>query len=111
MVRHMVPMKKNVEQGGSLPAPSRTVFPNHYKALLKEFADKQASVQFRHDALVRQRNSNYVGEHERIHGVLSQRVHGLPTADIKRLKNRQRGLEQLMRSGLGISEPLSIINI
>ena len=44
MVRHMVPMKKNVEQGGSLPAPSRTVVPNHYKALLKEFADKQASI-------------------------------------------------------------------
>ena len=42
----MVPMKKNVVQSGSLPAPSKTVVPNHYKGLLKEFADKQASIQF-----------------------------------------------------------------
>ena len=102
MVRHMVPMKKNVEQGGSLPAPSRTVVPNHYKALLKEFADKQASVQFRHDALVRQRNSNYWGEHDRITGILDRRVQGLPAADIRKLKNRQRDLEALAHHGLGI---------
>ena len=51
MVRQMAPMKKNVEPAGLLPAPSKTVIPNHYKGLLREFADKQASIQFRHDAL------------------------------------------------------------
>lgn len=96
----MVPMKKNVVQSGSLPAPSKTVVPNHYKGLMKEFADKQASIQFRHDMLVRQRNSNYANEADRIHGVISNRVHGLPTADIKRLKNRQHELSRLARHGL-----------
>jgi len=99
MVRMMQPMKKNVEMRGSMPKPSK--IPHQYKDIMKDFADKTASAQFRHDLLLRQRNANYVGEHNRITGILGTLVPGMADASIHRLRNRQATLADLVQSGLG----------
>lgn len=99
MVRHMQPMKKNVERHQSLPAPTKV--PIQYREIMKAYADKTALTQFRHDALLRQRNANYVGEHNRITGHLSTLVDGLHDQSIERLRNRQVVLRDLARTGLG----------
>ncbi len=99
MVRHMKPMKKNVEMQVTVPRPK---VPFQYKDIMKDFADKHASIQFRNDLLLRQRNANYVGEHNRITGVLDTLVPGMHDASIERLRNRQANLARLARSGLGL---------
>ena len=99
MVRMMQPLKKNVEMQGSIPRPTK--IPHRYKEIMKDFADKTASTQFRHDLLLRQRNSNYIGEHNRITGVLGTLVPGMHDADINRIRARQANLAQLARSSLG----------
>ena len=95
----MQPMKKNVEMRGSMPKPSK--IPHQYKDIMKDVADKTASAQFRHDLLLRQRNANYVGEHNRITGILGTLVPGMADASIQRLRNRQATLADLVQSGLG----------
>jgi len=99
MVRMMQPMRKNVEMQGTMPRPSKV--PHQYKDIMKDFADKHASAQFRHDLLLRQRNANYVGEHNRITGILGTLVPGMADASIERLRNRQAILTELVRTGLG----------
>ena len=99
MVRMMQPMKKNVELQGTMPKPTKV--PHQYKDIMKDFADKHASTQFRHDLLLRQRNANYVGEHNRITGILGTLVPGMADASIERLRNKQANLAQLVMSGLG----------
>ena len=99
MVRMMQPMIKNVEMQGSLTKPSK--IPHQYKDILKDFADKHASVQFRNDLLLRKRNANYVGEHNRITGILDTLVPGMHDGSIERLRNRQANLALLVHTGLG----------
>ena len=99
MVRHMQPMKKNEERHQSLPAPTKV--PMQYREIMKAYAEKTALTQFRHDALLRQRNANYVGEHNRITGHLDTIVGGLNDRSIERLRNRQAVLRELARAGLG----------
>jgi len=79
--------------------------PAQYRGMLKEFDHRQASVKFRHDMLVRQRNANYVNEYHRIMGVLDSTVHGLPDASLDRLKRRQSQLQSLAELSLGPRVP------
>ncbi len=99
MVRHMQPMKKNEERHQAMPAPTKV--PIQYREIMKAYADKTALTQFRHEALLRQRNANYVGEHNRITGHLNTLVPGLNDQSIARLRNRQTVLRDLAREGLG----------
>ena len=99
MVRHMQPMKKNEERHQSLPAPTKVLI--QYREIMKAYADKTALTTFRHDALLRQRNASYVGEHNRITGHLDTIVGGLSDRSIQRLRNRQQVLRDLAREGLG----------
>jgi hypothetical protein len=99
MVRMMQPMKKNVEVQGVLPRSSKV--PYQYRSIMKDFEAKHASAQFRHDLLLRQRNANYVGEHNRITGILGTLVPGMADGSIQRIRDRQANLTRLVRTGLG----------
>jgi len=99
----MAPMKKNMDLSASPPLPQPKKIPIQYKEILKEFADKQALVRFRHDALLRQRNANYRGEYQRLQGHMHALNMGLGNGDIARLQNRQAHLVQLAR--MGLNEP------
>ncbi len=102
MVRHMDPtLKHPVEMSHNYLTKPVSNIPPQYRSLLKNFEHKQASVKFRHDMLVRQRNANYVNEYQRIQGVLSSGVHGLPDVSIDRLKRRQSQLQHLAELSLG----------
>ena len=98
MVRMMEPMQKNVVHQSLLPKASS--IPPQYRAILEQFEEKQASIKFRHDMLLRQRNSNYVNEHNRITGILDGIVHGLPETSTTRLRYRQQQLQRLAEKGL-----------
>jgi len=98
MVRMMEPMQKNAAHQSLLPKASS--IPPQYRAILKQFEEKQASIKFRHDMLIRQRNSNYVNEHNRITGILERTVHGLPETSTARLRYRQEQLQRLAEKGL-----------
>lgn len=106
MVRHMDPTLKHSPEmyQNYLTKPVSNV-PAQYKGMLKQFEHKQASVKFRHDMLVRQRNANYVNEYNRIMGVLHTNVHGLPDASLDRLKRRQSQLQDLATQSLGPGNP------
>ena len=108
MVRHMQPMKKNMEHHQSLPAPTKV--PAQYREIMKAYAEKTALTQFRHEALLRQQNANYVGEHNRITGHLNSIVGGLNDRSIERLRNRQTVLRDLARTGLGFHHQLFELN-
>lgn len=100
MTRHMAPMKKNRERSLSPPLTRPRKIPVQYKEILKEFADKQALIRFRHDALLRQRNANYRGEYQRIQGHMHALNMGLGNGDMARLHNRQAELVRLAHLGL-----------
>jgi len=106
MVRHMDPTLKHPAEMSHiyLTKPVSNV-PAQYKGMLKQFEHKQASVKFRHDMLVRQRNAKYVNEYHRIMGVIDKNVHGLPDASLERLKRRQTQLQALAELSLGPGNP------
>ena len=106
MVRHMDPtLKHPVEMSNKFLTKAVSNVSPQYKEMLQNFDHRQASVKFRHDMLVRQRNSNYANEYHRIAGVLNSTVHGLPHASIERLKGRQSQLQGLAELSLGPSNP------
>ena len=81
--------------------PRPRAIPIQYREILKQFEEKQALIRFRHDALLRQRNANYKGEHDRIRGHMHSIQHRLGNvADVARLRNRQGHLEQLFQHAL-----------
>ena len=94
----MEPMQKNAVHQSLLPKASS--IPPQYRAILKQFEEKQASIKFRHDMLLRQRNSNYVNEHNRITGILDSTVHGLAETSTTRLRYRPQQLQRLAEKGL-----------
>ena len=69
-----------------------------YRDVIKEYQDKVASVQFRHDMLQRQKNANYVNEYNRLRGKLEHTV--VRGADMQRLQNRMNDLRHMLREGL-----------
>ena len=69
-----------------------------YKDIIKEYQDKVASIQFRHDMLQRQKNANYVNEHHRLRGKLEHTV--VRGADMHRLQNRMSELRRMLQEGL-----------
>ena len=96
MVRHMAPMKQNSNQSNIRGLPQPTRVPIHYREILKQFEEKRALVKFRHDLLLRQRNANYTGEHNRLTGHMNSLQPGLHyAADMQRLTNRQQHLQHL----------------
>ena len=66
-----------------------------YKDIMKGYENKVASINFRKDMLLRQRNSNYVNEFNRISSVLAGNVQGLPPVRMASLKQRQADLVRL----------------
>ena len=96
-------MQKKLNNPSSNPTrmPQPRAIPIQYREILKQFEEKQALIRFRHDALLRQRNSNYRGEHDRIRGHLHSINQGLGNvSDIARLRNRQGHLEQMFQHAL-----------
>ena len=103
---HMAPKKKkNRDRDAPPPLPQARRIPIQYREILKEFADKQALTRFRHDLLLRQRNANYLGEHQRLQGHMHALNMGLGNGDMERLQNRQGHLVQLARMGLSEAHP------
>ena len=66
-----------------------------YKDIMKGYENKVASINFRKDMLLRQRNSNYVNEFNRITSALAGNVQGLPPVRMASLKQRQADLVRL----------------
>ena len=89
---------KGKQDNHLLPQPKHPKM--NYKDIMKEYENKVASINFRRDMIDRQRNSNYVNEFNRIKGVLSRVVHGLPDPDLQRVRNRQRELAQMLKIDL-----------
>ena len=101
MSTHMQKKKLGTPLSDPSRMPRPRTIPIQYREILKQFEEKQALIRFRHDALLRQRNSNYRGEHDRIRGHLHSIQHGLGNvADVARLRNRQGHLEQLFQHAL-----------
>ena len=101
MSTHMQKKKLNNPMANASRMPQPRSIPIQYREILKQFEEKQALIRFRHDALLRQRNSNYRGEHDRIRGHLHSIQHGLGNvADVARLRDRQGHLEQLFQHAL-----------
>ena len=101
MSTHMQKNKIHSPMIDSTRMPRPRAIPIQYREILKQFAEKQAMIKFRHDALLRQRNANYAGERDRIRGHLHSIQHGLGNvADVARLRNRQGNLEQLFQHAL-----------
>ena len=97
--------KKNRDRDAPPPLPLARKIPIQYKEILSQFADKQALVRFRHDALIRQRNANYRGEYNRLQGHMHALNMGLGNGDMARLQNRQGHLVELARMGLSEAHP------
>jgi hypothetical protein len=70
----------------------------NYKHIMKEYQDKVASIQFRHDMLQRQKNANYQNEINRIRGHLEHTV--VRGENLHRLQHRMAELKGLLHGGL-----------
>jgi len=101
MSTHMQKKKLSTPLRDPSRMPQPRNIPIQYREILKQFEEKQALIRFRHDALLRQRNANYMGEHDRIRGHMHSINQGLGNvADMERLRNRQGHLEQLFQHAL-----------
>ena len=70
----------------------------NYKHIMKEYQDKVASIQFRHDMLQRQKNANYQNEYNRLRGHLEHTV--LRGENLHRLQHRMADLKSMLHEGL-----------
>ena len=68
------------------------------KNIMKQYQDKVASINFRHDMLLRQRNANYQNEYQRIKGQLEHTV--VRGENLHRLKHRMTDLKNMLQTGL-----------
>ena len=70
----------------------------NYKHIMKEYQDKVASIQFRHDMLQRQKNANYQNEYNRLRGHLEHTV--VRGENLHRLQHRMAELKSMLHEGL-----------
>jgi len=70
----------------------------NYKHIMKEYQDKVASIQFRHDMLQRQKNANYQNEYNRLRGHLEHTV--VRGENLHRLQHRMADLKSMLHEGL-----------
>jgi len=70
----------------------------NYKHIMKEYQDKGASIQFRHDMLQRQKNANYQNEYNRLRGHLEHTV--VRGENLHRLQHRMAELKSMLHEGL-----------
>jgi hypothetical protein len=70
----------------------------NYKHIMKEYQDKVASINFRHDMLQRQKNANYQNEYNRLRGHLEHTV--VRGETLHRLQHRMTELKGLLHAGL-----------
>jgi len=70
----------------------------NYKHIMKEYQDKVASINFRHDMLQRQKNANYQNEYNRLRGHLEHTV--LRGENLHRLQHRMADLKSMLHEGL-----------
>ena len=70
----------------------------NYKHIMKEYQDKVASINFRHDMLQRQKNANYQNEYNRLRGHLEHTV--VRGENLHRLQHRMADLKSMLHEGL-----------
>lgn len=86
--------KAKQSENEGLIAPSKVSY--NVKRIMERHQLKHASIQFRHDMIQKQNRINYQNEHDRLTGILNNKIIlGLRPADMARLTNRQQELKQL----------------